>query len=325
MARILSIALNPTIDVSCDADRVQPMHKTRTTNVRHHPGGGGINVARVLSELGQEPGLLYLSGGSTGKLLQGFLEEMPLELHRFAIAEDIRLAYTVHEEQSGFEYRFVPEGPEVGEAELAPVFAFLEGCSADYIVASGSLPRGVPADTYARVAGLAQKTGARFVFDASGPALHPVLETRSVFLFKPSIGELEAYARRPLDEEGARQVAEDLVSSGAARYVALTFGTKGAMLAGPDGILRIPSIHVSAKSAVGAGDSFVAAMTFAMSRGVAAEEAFRFANCVGAAGAMTYGTDLCRVSDVLTLYNADCRARQSKMVPELGNIGRSVR
>lgn len=74
MAKTLCIALNPTIDISCDAERVQSMHKIRTANQRHDPGGGGVNVARVIAELGGAPELAYLSGGATGVLLGEFLE-----------------------------------------------------------------------------------------------------------------------------------------------------------------------------------------------------------------------------------------------------------
>lgn len=305
MTKILSIALNPTIDVSCDADRVKSMHKTRTSNQRQDPGGGGINVARVIAELGGAPEVAYLSGGATGILLNEFLNQTGIHLHPFKIDQPIRLAFAVHEETTGLEYRFVPEGPEVSASELEPVFELLRRTDADYVVASGSLPKGAPSDTYAQMMDALEGKNVRFVVDTSNEALRATLDHGGVFLFKPSIGELESLAGRSLDEKAAREFASDLVGRGAAENVVVTLGTKGALLVNAQQILRAPALHVAAKSAVGAGDSFVGAMIWSLSRGNSIEDAFRLGIAAGAAAALTSGTELCRRSDVLSLFEAE--------------------
>lgn len=309
MTKVLCIALNPTIDISCDAERVQSMHKTRTTNQRQDPGGGGVNVARVISELGGNPDLAYLSGGATGVLLDAFLNETGISLSRFPIANPVRMAFAVHEETSGIEFRFVPEGPEVSDDELQPVFDVLEQTDANYVIASGSLPRNVADDTYARMAKISAAKGARFVVDTSGPALKAALESGGVYLFKPSLGELEKLAGRPLDEESVRNFAAELVAKGAAENIAVTLGTKGALLVNQDRALRVPARHVSAKSAVGAGDSFVGAMVWSLMEGNPIDEAFRLGVAAGAATALTSGTELCRRADVMSLYKVDLAER----------------
>jgi 6-phosphofructokinase 2 len=305
MARILAVALNPAIDISCDAENVQPTHKIRTFNEKHYAGGGGTNVARVIAELGGTPELLFLSGGATGALLEDFLEKLPIRRHRIMVSCSVRVAFMVHEMQTGFEYRFVPEGSEVRPEELTPIFDFLEKCDADYIVASGSLPRGVPSNTYARMADFAVRKGARFILDTSGEALTTALSKSNVFLVKPSLGELERHVGERLDEDGARKAAVDLVRRGSAQHVAVTMGMEGALLASADGVLRVPSRHVTVRSAVGAGDSFVGAMVFALAEGKPIEDAFRLGVAAGAAAVMTSGTELCRREDVLALYQVD--------------------
>lgn len=305
MTKVLCIALNPTIDVSCDAKRVQSMHKTRTTNQRQDPGGGGVNVARVISELGGDPELTYLSGGATGILLDAFLAETGIALHSFPISNPVRMAFAVHEETSGIEYRFVPEGPEVASSELQPIIDLLGETDADYVVASGSLPRGVPEDTYAKMIDPVVQRGGRFVIDTSGPSLKAALDHGNVFLFKPSLGELQKLAGRPLDEDGVRNFAKELVDKGAAENVTVTLGTKGALLVNKDTVLRVPARHVAAKSAVGAGDSFVGALVWSLTEGHPMEEAFRLGVAAGAATALTSGTELCRRTDVLSLYEAE--------------------
>lgn len=305
MSKILSIALNPAIDISSDADAVRHTHKTRTHNQRQHAGGGGINVARVIVELGGQCELLYLSGGATGTLLEAMLEPLGVKQHRFRIHDPVRVAYNVRELSTNLEYRFVPEGPEVTEEELAPVFDLLEGSDADYVVASGSLPRGVGEQTYARMADIAARKKIRFILDTSGEALHETLAKAKVFLVKPSLGELASFVGHKIDHENAGAAAQAIVRSGAAQYIAVTLGADGAILVGADSIHRVPAIEVPVKSAVGAGDSFVAAMTWSLAEGHEIGEAFRFGLAAGAAAVMTSGTELCRRADVLALYEAN--------------------
>ena len=191
MERILTIALNPAIDVSCDAEHVRPTLKTRTVNQKHFAGGGGANVARVIAELGGRAELVYLSGGTTGELYDGLLAQYDIGRHRVPIEGDNRIALMVHELSTNFEYRFVPEGPTVDPKEIEPVHDFIETFEGDYIIASGSLPHGAPADTYRRMAAVAQKKGIRFVLDTSGEALRQTVDHAKIFLLKPSISEME--------------------------------------------------------------------------------------------------------------------------------------
>lgn len=302
MTPILAIALNPTLDMSSDAARVQPTLKIRTRNQQVFPGGGGTNVARVIAELGGKVDLAYLAGGATGPVFESLLAGTGITLHGFPMRGSVRISVTIFEEETGFEYRAVPEGPEVTEDELAPVFDLLKDFGEGYVVASGSLPRGCGADVYARMADIARANGARFVLDTSGPALTEALEKSSVFLLKPSIGELSAHAGRKLDDDSAAEVALEIVQSGAAENIAVTMGRDGAFLANRDGISRLPPIYVRTRSAVGAGDSFVAAMVLKLADGWAVRDAFEYGLAAGAAAAMTSGTVLCLRRDVEQLY-----------------------
>ncbi|MCC0030556.1 MAG: 1-phosphofructokinase family hexose kinase [Brucellaceae bacterium] len=302
MTRILAITLNPSIDIACATDKVHPMLKTRTRDQMLDPGGGGTNVARVIAALGGSPELVYLSGGSTGALYDSMLEELGLNTRRFPMAGSVRVSVMVREKVTDLEYRFVAEGAEVSEAELAPLMAHVEAFEGDYIIASGSLPRNVPVDTYARMAASAEKKGIRFILDTAGEALRETLKRAGVFLLKPSLHELELFVGRKLDEREIGDAATELVTAGKAENVAVSLGREGALLANDSGVLRVPSLHVKAVSAVGAGDSFVAAMTWRLSQGHDMSDAFRFGVAAGAAAVMTEGTQLCRREDVYALY-----------------------
>lgn len=302
MAAILTITLNPTIDIASEADLVRPTRKVRTVDERYDPGGGGINVARVVAELGDETEALFLAGGATGALLDDLLERARIPHRSFPIAGPTRISFTVHERQTGLEYRFVASGPMVSPAELEPCFSFLRAADSPWVVASGSLPRGAPSDTLARMADIAAARGARFVLDSSGEGLALALRNSRVFLVKPSRGELEQFVGHQLDETGIREAAVELVRRGAAELVAVTLGAEGALLVSAEGVVRMPALHVPVRSAVGAGDSFLGAMTFALVKGWAPDEALRLGVAAGAAAVLTPGTTLCRREDVLRLY-----------------------
>lgn len=303
MSQILTITLNPTVDISSQAEVVRPTRKTRTSNTRYDPGGGGINVARVIATLGGDVEAIFLAGGEIGSLLDRLLGDEGIRRRLFPIAGQTRIGIVVHEQTTGLEYRFVAEGPAVQRDELQPCFDAVASHGGSYVVASGSLPAGAPGDTYAQMADSTTAKGARFVLDSSGAGLQTTLDKSRVFLVKPSLGELEKLVGRKLDEDGVRKAATDIVARGAAEIVAVTMGVDGALLATSSGVLRVPAIPVRVRSAVGAGDSFLGAMVWALSQGKATEEAFRFGVAAGAAKVMTPGTKPCKRSDVLDLFS----------------------
>ncbi len=315
MKPIVTLTLNPAIDGAAEADTVRPIHKIRTWGERYDPGGGGINVARVIHALGGSAFAIYLSGGTTGPVLDTLVRAAGLDGIRVPIEGHTRISHTVHEHSTGLEFRFVPQGPVVATAEWRACLDVLQGIECEYLVASGSLPRGVPDDFYVQVAAIAARRGAKVVLDTSGEALKQAME-RGVYLVKPSLGELERLAgrelKRPADQEA---VVRTLVESGSAQIVALTLGREGALLGTRNGLHRLAGLQVKAESAVGAGDSFLAAMTLGLAEGCSAEEAFARAVAAGTAAVLARGTELCRREDVERLYQEIKRSGGPKAIP----------
>jgi 6-phosphofructokinase 2 len=274
----------------------------RLRNATHEPGGGGINVARVITTLGGAAEAMFLAGGEMGAFLGRLIREEGITQRPMAISGQTRVALMVRDESTGLEYRFLPEGPEVTEADIALCISAVAERREGFVVASGSLPRGAPVDSYARLADAARRHGLPFVLDTSGAALKPALEGGGLFLLKPSRSELESWAGRKLDDAGVEREARALVTAGKARMVAVTLGAEGALLATAEGVLRLPAIPVPVLSAVGAGDSFLGAMVWALSEGWPVDEAFRLAMAAGAAATSNPGTTLCRKDAVIRLY-----------------------
>jgi 6-phosphofructokinase 2 len=303
MRNIATLTLNPTIDVAYEVSRVIPTHKMRAAREYHNPGGGGINVARVYVRLGGNARCWYMSGGATGVALDGLLDLHQLVRTRLPITGDTRISAAVLERESGQEYRFVPPGPTVSEAEWQQALDRLAQIECDYLVASGSLPPGVPDDFYARLARLVVPRGIRLVLDSSGAALREGLAGGGVFLVKPSNGELQQLVGRDLpDRDAIAAAAAQIVAAGQAEHVAVTMGHEGAVLATGQGTLFLPALPIEAKSAVGAGDSFVAGMVHGLSSGWPVERAFCFGMAAGAAAVLRPGTDLARPDDIERLH-----------------------
>ena len=152
MAAVLTITLNPTIDVFGEAAEVHPTHKVRLKDTSFEPGGGGINVARVISTLGGEVEALALSGWEMGDFLGRLLKDEGIPWKPIPMEGETRVALMVHDQSTGLEYRFLPEGPEVHEHEIDACADAILHKTEGFVVASGSLPRGAPVDSYVRLA-----------------------------------------------------------------------------------------------------------------------------------------------------------------------------
>jgi 6-phosphofructokinase 2 len=302
MKPIVTLTLNPAIDSSCQADEVRPVLKIRTTGERYDPGGGGINVARVIRELGGDAIAVYLAGGLTGQALTRMIDAIGLQHRVVSIRGYTRVSHTVYERSSDQEYRFVPQGPEIHDNEWQTCLRELDGLEFDYLVASGSLPRGVPDDFYARMAGMVSGKGARFVLDTSGEALKRALDA-GVYLVKPNLREFESVVERSLRDPAEQEAAAmQLIARGRAEIVTVSLGSDGALLATGAGCRRLRAPKVKPRSTVGAGDSFVGAMTLGLAQGRTPEDAFALAVATGTATVLTMGTELCRREDVERIY-----------------------
>lgn len=303
MTDIVTITLNPAVDLSTSVDRIQPVAKLRGKSQRRHPGGGGINVARVIRRLGGDARAIYPVGGAIGTLLRQLLDQEGVTSQTWPIAGETREDFFVDEIATGKQYRFILPGPQLGEREWQECLRLIGEIEPfpRFLVASGSLPEGVPDDLYARLAKLARQRGASFVVDTSGPALAAAV-AEGVDLIKPNLREMrELSGSEPSDAYEWEAAAKALVAGGKVSTVALTMGHLGAALVTCDEILRAPPIPITPRSAVGAGDSFLAALIWQLGSGASRAEAFRVAVAAGAAALVNPGTELCRVEDVRRL------------------------
>ena len=299
---IVTLTMNPALDITTNTDAVVPTHKMRCGAARYDPGGGGINVARVANVLGASVSAVFAAGGPAGDLIADLLgTELPLR--RVPIAGSTRESFTVTEDSTGRQYRFVLPGPPVSFAEQAECLNQLRAAvtTAKFVVASGSLPPNVHPDYYQRVADICGEHGARLVLDTSGGELQHI--TNGVFLLKPSVHELGQCVERELRNESEQlAAARELIDRGCAENIVVSLGSRGALLATRQISRRYPSVPVPPGSGVGAGDAMVAGITVGLSRGWLLEKSIRLGIAAGAAMLMTPGTAPCTRADAECLF-----------------------
>ena len=303
MTDIVTITPNPAVDLSTTVDRIMPVAKLRGQSQRRDPGGGGINVARVIRRLGGDARAIYPVGGAIGKLLRRLLDQEGVASHTWTIEGETRENFFVDEISAGKQYRFILPGPRFHEFEWKECLKLVSALEPvpRFLVASGSLPDGVPDDFFAQVARLAKQRGGRVALDTSGPAL-AAAAAEGVDLIKPNLREMrELTGSEPSDAYAWEVAAKKLVESGKATAVALTMGHLGAALVTREEVLRAPPIPITPWSAVGAGDSFLAALIWRLASGASRADSFRLAVAAGAAALLHPGAALCRPDDVARL------------------------
>jgi 6-phosphofructokinase 2 len=289
---IVTLTLNPALDVSTSVDRVVSRHKLRCEAPRVDAGGGGVNAARTIVALGGIATPVYTVGGLTGERFRLLLHQEGLPGVPISIGGETRESISVSDRGNGEQYRFVFPGPTMTAEEcqrcLDAVAELLSPGA--YLVASGSLPPGVPDDFYADAVRLAKAHGARCAVDASGVALSRAMAAGVDFV-KPSLRELCDLVGRELETAQQQDAAlAELVADGRVGAVALTLGANGAALATRDGVLRSPAFDVAERSTVGAGDAFVGAFVLRTSQGRPPAEALRAGLAAGAGVVSSPGT-----------------------------------
>jgi 6-phosphofructokinase 2 len=303
--RIVTLTMNPALDITTSTEIVMPTEKMRCAAARYDPGGGGINVARVAHTLGAAVTALFPAGGASGDMVSEMMYTARLPSRRIPIAEPTRESFTVNESNTERQYRFVLPGPTLSTGEQEECLSQLRSVAthADYVVASGSLPPNVAPDFYNRVADICARLGSRLIVDTSGSCLRHLTGGR-VFLLKPSVRELrECVGRELADETEQVAAARDLIERGCAQIVLVSLGSRGALLVTTGEAQRYPAIKVPPGSGVGAGDAMIAGVTVGLGRGWPLSKSIRFGIAAGAAMLMTPGTATCTRADVERLFD----------------------
>lgn len=304
MEKIVTLTLNPAIDKSTTVKSIVPDKKLRCAQPKFEPGGGGVNVSRAIKKLGGTSTAIYLAGGYSGKFYEHLLEQEGIQSCVINTAGHTRENMIVVDESANLQYRFGMPGPVVKEDEWKKCIEVLgQSKGIEFIVASGSLPEGIPTDFFAKLAACAKSIHAKLILDTSGEPLRQAVDD-GVFMIKPNLGELSFLSGvEELQEADAISAAQQIINKGGCEVMVISKGASGAMLITKDEVLRSPAPTVKKRSTVGAGDSMVAGMVLALSKGWQWMDVLQYGIASGTATTMNPGTELCKKEEVERLYN----------------------
>jgi 6-phosphofructokinase 2 len=300
---IITITVNPALDKSTHFKGLVAEQKIRCSAPRFDAGGGGINVSKAISRLGGNSLAVFTSGGPLGKMLEELIAKESIAFQAVPIQTWTRESFVAVDDNTNSQYRFGFTGGEITAEEEQAVLNAVINLKSKFVVASGSLNEGLSSDFYQKIAQIAKRSGAKLIVDTSGEALEKVLET-GAYLIKPNVGELaKLIGVERLEMEEVNEAAKKIISKGGAEIVVVSLGPQGAVLVTKDNYEYVPAPNVAKKSTVGAGDSMVGGMVWALSQNKSLKEVIRWGVACGSAATMNEGTQLFKGSDAQRLFD----------------------
>ena len=301
--KISTVTFNPCVDKTTSIPALKPEKKLRCTAPTFEPGGGGINVARAITKLGGEALAVYPAGGYSGKFLKELMMSENVASSIVETRSHTRENLIVLDKSTNQQYRFGMPGSSILEEEWQQILKIIETSEAEFIIASGSLPPGVPVDILGRLASIAKNKKAKMIVDTSGEALKEAVEV-GVYLLKPNLGELSSLVgKEEVTHEVIDDIARQIIDKGNCEAIVVSLGAAGArLITKAESFQAIPPV-VKRLSTVGAGDSMVAGLVLSISKGKDLKEALQYGVAAGTAATINPGTQLCKLEDVERLFN----------------------
>lgn len=288
---VVTVTMNPAIDKTVEIEALVSGGLNRISKVEYDAGGKGINVSKTIRELGGESIATGFLGGNTGKIIENVLDEKEIQ-HDFIWVEGETRTNTKVIEKNGEVTELNEPGPEISEKQIEEFLNKLETLAKEdtLFVLSGSIPKGVDKDIYARITRLAHEKGSRVLMDADGELFTRALEA-GPDIIKPNRVELEEYAELDYraSQEELFQLAEGLKEKGI-DTVAVSMGKSGALFVMGKKKVSCPALSIKAHSTVGAGDAMVAALSYAWDQKLDEKETVKLCMAASAGAVTTIGT-----------------------------------
>lgn len=299
---IVTLTVNPALDKSAHFRGLVPEQKIRCGAPRYDAGGGGINVSKAISRLEGESYCVFTSGGPIGTMLEELVQKENIQFEAIEIQSWTRESFVAVDDNTNLQYRFSFQGAEITPLEKDKIIQTIQKLKSRYLVISGGLNEGLPSDFYQVFANIAKASDSKLIVDTSGEALKKVLEI-GVYMIKPNVGELATLiGLERLEMEEVNEAAKQIIKKGGAEIVVVSLGPQGAVLVTKDSYDFVPAPNVVKKSTVGAGDSMVGGMVWALSQNKSLKEVIRWGVACGSAATMNEGTQLFKLEDAKRLY-----------------------
>lgn len=308
---ILTVTLNPAVDLATHVDQVVAGPKLRCAAPRFDPGGGGVNVARAVCKLDGAARALVAVGGAMGDRLLQLLAAEDVPALPVGVSGETRQSFAVTDNTTGAQFRFGVPGQVLTLADADHLLSAITAHAPKdgFVVISGSPAAGLPLDFQSQIIDALSSTVARIIVDTSGFALGELIAkpTHPLHLLRVDRSEAAEAATRVMSTVAdSVAFAADLVARGVAQTVVTGRGAEGSVLVSADHTYFCHAPKVRVRSKIGAGDAFVGAMTLALARGAPPDQALRWGVAAASATVGTEGTALCAPDQTQLLFE-ECR------------------
>ena len=299
---IVTLTVSPALDKSAHFSGLVPEQKIRCQEPLFDAGGGGINVSKAISRLGGTSVAVFASGGPTGEMLKEILKKESVPFEAIETESWTRENFVAVDDNTNSQYRFGFPAPAVTAGEKDKILLAIQKLKFKFLVISGGLAGGLAVDFYKQIAEMVQKANAKLIVDTTGEAMKKVLET-GVYMIKPNVGELaKLIGVERLEMGEVHEAARQIIAKGGAEIVVVSLGPQGAVLITKGSYDFVPAPNVVKKSTVGAGDSMVGGMVWALSQNKSLKEVIRWGVACGSAATMNEGTQLFKGEDAERLF-----------------------
>ena len=299
---IYTLTLNPALDRTILVNKLVFDDANRIVSEQRYAAGKGVDVSRVVMELGGDTLAFGFVGGYNGAELEDRLNRAGVPTDFTHISSETRTNIIVRDLESNSLTELNARGPQATQVEYEALLEKLRQYKfkPGFLAASGSVPPGVPTQVYQQVVAIANSKGLKAVVDADGELLRLAIEA-GPFMIKPNLHELRRLLDRQLEEISDVVAAARMLRERGVEIVLVSLGQDGAVMACQEGSFLAKPPEVKAISPVGAGDSLVAGFVLGLDIGLSLCESLRLGVAAGAATALTPGTELCRYEDVYRL------------------------
>jgi 6-phosphofructokinase 2 len=302
---ILTITLNPSIDISVAVPQLIPNDKLRCERYEKEVGGGGINVAKGLHRLGIDAQALFFSGGHNGQFIESKLLAEQIIIHPLRHDPETRENITVVDQERQLEYRLVNKGNEIYPGEEQMVLDKMDelNIKPEFLVLSGSPPPGLSNDFVKKIAAWCLTHESKLVLDLPGDPLGEALKYRP-YLIKPNLKEISQIAgRKKLNQAEALETAKSWIEKELAEIIVISMGDQGAIICDKNESYMLTPPKVKSLSTVGAGDSMVAGLLYQLHNRSNLKEVLMMGIACGTAATLSRGTKLFEKEQAFKLYD----------------------
>ncbi len=299
---IVTVTLNPCLDKTLVVPALEVGHINRARLIQVDLGGKGTNVSRALLGLGLNSLAMGFLGGATGDFMRRGLNAMGIDTDFVTVEGETRTNITIFDQARGLQTKINEAGPHPIETEIESLLHKVRrrATASDIWIFAGNLPPGAPPDLYARLIAIVKERGGRACLDTSGPPLGLGSQV-GPYLVKPNATEAGEVMGRELTSDKDILAAVRFFLARDIEIVTLSLGERGAVIGAGQGIVSARPPRVKVETPIGAGDSLLAGLVWAMENDLSLAEIARWAVASGTAAAMERGTGVCTRAAVESL------------------------